>query len=153
METGIINAWDDQKIEDLFADIFLEQLKVRPDQIILDFDATDDPLHGNQEGKFFNGFYDSYCYLALYCFCGSWPLAARLRTSDGDAARGTLDILARLVEKIRQKHSGLKIILRADSGFMRAEIMNWCESHNVFYVLGLSRMAACELYCSGNGTS
>jgi len=132
-------TWDDQKIEDLFVEIFLEQLKVRPDQIILDFDATDDPLHGNQEGRFFNGFYDSYCYLPLYCFCGSWPLAARLRTSDGDAARGTVDILARLVEKIRQKHPGLKIILRADSGFMRAEIMNWCESHEVFYVLGLSR--------------
>ena len=132
-------SWDNQKIEDLMVEVFLSQLTARPEQLILDFDATDDPLHGKQEGQFFNGFYDSYCYLPLYCFCGSWPLAARLRTSDGDAARGTVEILSRLVEKIRQKHPQLKIILRADSGFMRAEIMNWCKSHDVFYVLGLSR--------------
>lgn len=132
-------SWDNQKIEDLLVDIFLDQLKQKPDHLILDFDATDDPLHGNQEGRFFNGFYDSYCYMPLYCFCGSWPLAARLRTSDGDAARDTVEILARLVEKIRQKHPKIPIILRADSGFMRAQIMNWCEIHKVFYVLGMSR--------------
>ncbi len=132
-------TWDDQAIEDLFIKIFLQQLKQRPDQLILDFDATDDPLHGMQEGRFFNAYYDNYCYLPLYCFCGSWPLAARLRTSDGDAARGTVQILSRLVEKIRENYPNLKIILRADSGFMRAEIMNWCETNQVFYVLGLSR--------------
>lgn len=109
--------------------------------IVLDFDATDDPIHGNQEGRFYHGYYRSYCYLPLYCFCGDIPLWAELRKSDIDAAKGTVEALKQIVAAIR-RHLGKKlvIIVRGDSGFCREEIMAWIEAQpNVHYVLGLAR--------------
>jgi hypothetical protein len=105
----------------------------------LDVDATDFPLHGEQEGRFFHGYYDSYCYLPLYIFCGDQLLCARLRQSNSDAAAGALGEIRRMVEQIRAAWPGVKIILRGDSGFCRNELMSWCEAHRVDYVFGLAR--------------
>ena len=95
---------------------------------MLDFDATDDPLHGHQEGRFFHGYYDSYCYLPLYVFCGRHLLAAKLRPANIDGSAGKVEELARIVDQIRTRWSGVRIILRADSGFARDTIMAWCEA-------------------------
>ena len=131
--------WDEDKIEDLFIDLFLDQYPTPPKQIILDFDATDDPLHGQQEGRFFNGYYDEYCYLPLYVFCGQHLLTAKLRTSDRQASYGSLDVLKHLVTKIRKRFPRVRIILRGDSGFCRDSLMAYCETNRVFYVLGLPK--------------
>ena len=131
-------TWDEKKIEDLFCDLFLDSLKECPDPLILDFDATDIPIHGDQANKFFHGYYDHYCYLPLYVFCGDFPLAARLRPSNIDACKGTEDILERLVEKIRMKYPDVKIIFRGDSGFCRDGILNVCESLGIDYVVGMA---------------
>jgi len=109
-------------------------------RIVLDFDASDDPLHGAQEGSFFHGYYKQYCYLPLYCFCGNIPLWAQLRPSDIDASAGTVDALKKIVPVIRKRFGKkVEIILRADSAFAREEIMAWCEENNVYYCLGLAR--------------
>ena len=102
----------------------------------LDVDATDDPLHGRQEGRFFHGYYRSYCYLPLYIFCGQQLLGARLRTADRDAADGTVEELERIVGRIRKRWPGVEIWLRGDSGFCRDELLAWCEAQGVEYVLG-----------------
>ncbi len=128
-----------EKIDDVFVDIFVESYTKEPDQIILDLDATDDPLHGKQEGRFFHGYYKEYCYLPLYIFCGDHLLCARLRPSNIDAAEGSTKELERIVERIRLKWPDVKILIRGDSGFCREEIMHWCEDNGVGYILGLAK--------------
>jgi len=123
----------------LFVELFLEAFAEAPESIVLDVDATDDPLHGEQEGRFFHGYYRCYCYLPLYIFCGEHLLCARLRRSDIDGAQGVEEELERIIEQIRQRWPTVEIIVRGDSGFCRDGLMNWCESNGVHYVLGLAR--------------
>jgi len=130
---------DAAAIESLFVDLFLEAHSKAPKQIILDLDATDDPLHGNQEGKFFHGYYDCYCYLPLYIFCGRHLLAAKLRRSNIDGAAGSVEEVARIVAQIRRHWPRTRILLRGDSGFTRETLMAWCEANRVDYVFGLAR--------------
>ena len=130
---------DPSSIEALFVTLFIEEHPKAPAQIILDLDATDDPLHGDQEGRFFHGYYDCYCYLPLYIFCGHHLLVSKLRQSNMDAAAGSVDEVARLVTQIRAHWPRVRIILRADSGFARDDLMSWCEDHQVDYVFGLAR--------------
>jgi hypothetical protein len=126
-------------IDELLVKVFLESYDSTPEEIVLDVDATDFPLHGEQEGRFFHGYYDSYCYLPLYIFCGEQILCARLRQSNSDAAAGSLAEIQRIVEQIRAAWPKVKIILRGDSGFCRNELMSWCEVNRVDYVFGLAR--------------
>ena len=130
---------DPEQIEHLFVELFVEDLEEPTEPIVLDLDATDDPLHGDQEGTFFHGYYDCYCYLPLYIFCGEELLCAKLRRSNIDASEGTLPEVERIVERIREKWPETEIILRADSGFARERIMTWCEDNGVDYVFGLSK--------------
>ena len=130
---------DPAAIESLFVDLFLEAHTKAPKQIILDLDATDDPLHGNQEGKFFHGYYDCYCYLPLYIFCGRHLLAAKLRRSNIDGAAGSVEEVARIVAQIRRRWPRTRILLRGNSGFTRETLMAWCEANRVDYVFGLAR--------------
>ena len=126
-------------VEDLFVDLFLDAHAEAPKEIVLDLDATDDPLHGSQEGRFFHGYYDGYCYLPLYVFCGRHLLAAKLRRSNIDASAGAVEEVARLVARIRERWPKVRIVLRADSGFAREALMAWCETHTVDYLFGLAR--------------
>ena len=126
-------------IRGLLVDAFLEAHERTPKQIILDLDATDDPLHGEQEGRFFHGYYDCYCYLPLYVFCGRHLLVAKLRRADRDAADGAVEEVARLVARIRARWPHTRIMLRADSGFARDDLMAWCEANDVDFVFGLAR--------------
>jgi Transposase DDE domain group 1 len=135
---------DGAAIEALFIDLFLDAHRKPPREIVLDLDATDDPLHGHQEGRFFHGYYDCYCYLPLYVFCGRHLLAARLRRSNIDASAGAVEEVARIVGRIRARWPKVKIILRADSGFAREALMSWCEANKVDYVFGLARNARLE---------
>ena len=130
---------DPQAIEDLFVDLFLEAHQRAPRQIILDLDATDDPLHGHQEGRFFHGYYDCYCYLPLYVFSGRHLLAAKLRRSNIDASAGAVEEVARIIDQIRVRWPRVRILLRADSGFAREGLMHWCELNRVDYLFGLAR--------------
>ena len=123
----------------LFVDLFLEAHQRPPKRIVLDLDATDDPLHGEQKGRFFHGYYGCYCYLPLYVFCGRYLLAALLRPSNIDASAGAVEEVARIIRRIRQSWPRVQILLRADSGFARDELMAWCEANRVDYVLGLAR--------------
>jgi len=126
-------------IETLLVDVFLEAHRRPPAQIILDLDATDDPLHGHQEGRFFHGYYDCYCYLPLYIFCGRHLLAARLRRSNIDASAGAVEEVARIVAQIRRRWPRTRILLRGDSGFARETLMAWCEANRVDFLFGLAR--------------
>jgi hypothetical protein len=126
-------------MDQLLVDLFLESHSEPPSEIVLDVDATDDPLHGEQEGRFFHGYYKNYCYLPLYIFCGEHLLCARLRTANQDGAAGTVEELARIIAQIRSVWPEVRIILRGDSGFCRENIMAWCETHGVDYVLGLAK--------------
>ena len=128
-----------QAVESLFIDVFLASYDEPPERIVLDFDATDDPLHGHQSGRFFHGYYGHYCYLPLYVFCGEHLLCARLRPSNIDASAGTVKELERIVSAIREKWPQVQIVIRGDSGFCREPIMAWCEQHDVDYVLGLAK--------------
>jgi hypothetical protein len=130
---------DGGQIESLFVEVFLQLHRKPPKRIVLDFDATDDPLHGEQLGKFFHGYYQSYCYLPLYIFCGDHLLCAKLRPSDIDAAAGSVKQLARIVGQIRQAWPEVQIVIRGDSGFCRENLMAWCEAHGVDYLLGLAK--------------
>ena len=130
---------DAAAIEELFVALFLEAHAAPPERITLDLDATDDPLHGHQEGRFFHGYYDCYCYLPLYVFCGRHLLAAKLRRSNIDASAGAVEAVARIVSQIRKRWPRVEIVLRADSGFARDELMVWCEANDVDYVFGLAR--------------
>jgi hypothetical protein len=132
-------AHDAGAIAGLFVDLFLEAHKRPPREIVVDLDATDDPLHGHQEGRFFHGYYDCYCYLPLYVFCGRHLLAARLRRSNIDASAGAVEEVERIVHRIRARWPRVKIVLRADSGFAREGLMAWCEANRVDYVFGLAR--------------
>lgn len=118
---------------------FLQQYLLPPAQIVLDVDATHIPLHGHQLGRFFHGYYDTYCYLPLYIFCGDHPLLALLRPSNIDASTGLLKHLKRIVTRIRQQWPGVPIVLRGDSGFCREYLMHWCETHDVAYLFGLAK--------------
>ena len=129
---------DPAAIEELFVGLFLEAHAKPPQQIILDLDATEDPLHGHQEDRFFHGYYDCYCYLPLYVFCGRHLLAAKLRRSNIDGAAGSVEEMARIVGQIRQSWPRVRILLRADSGFCREDLMNWCEANHVDYLFGLA---------------
>jgi hypothetical protein len=126
-------------IDELLVKVFLESHASAPEEIVLDVDVTDFPLHGQQEGRFFHGYYDSYCYLPLYIFCGDQLLGARLRQSNSDAAAGSLVEIKRIVEQIRAAWPEVKIVLRGDAGFCRNELMSWCETNRVDYVFGLAR--------------
>jgi hypothetical protein len=132
---------DPAAIEALFVDLFLEAHAKAPKEIVLDLDATDDPLHGHQEGRFFHGYYDCYCYLPLYVFCGRHLLAAKLRPSNIDGSAGAKEEIARIVAQIRARWPGTRILLRADSGFAREALMAWCEQNRVDFVFGLARNA------------
>ena len=126
-------------VRNLFVDLFLEAHERAPRQIILDLDATDDPLHGEQEGRFFHGYYDCYCYLPLYVFCGRHLLVAKLRRANMDAAAGAVEEVARVVARIRARWPRTRILLRADSGFARDELMAWCEENGVHFLFGLQQ--------------
>jgi len=132
-------AVNEAAIDSFFVEVFLESFEEEPERLVLDFDATDNPLHGKQEGRFFHGYYDCYCYLPLYIFCGRHVLCARLRSSDRDASSGCVEELKRIVGQIREKWPTVKILVRGDSGFAREALMNWCEEHGVDFVLGLAR--------------
>ena len=132
---------DGRMIDDLLVDLFLDSERRPPAQIVLDLDATDDALHGNQEGRFFHGYYGHYCYLPLYLTCGEHVLRCRLRRADGDASDGAVEELTAVVAQIRQRWPDTKILVRGDSGFCREPIMTWCEGNGVDYVLGLARNA------------
>lgn len=126
-------------IEDFLVEAFVQQHLLPPERIVLDLDATDSPLHGHQLGRFFHGYYDAYCYLPLYVFCGDHPLCARLRPSDIDAPAGALKQVQRIVAHVRRHWPNVKIVLRADSGFCREHLMRWCENHGVDYLFGLAK--------------
>ena len=132
-------AADTDAIEALLVDLFLDAHAKAPKQITLDLDATDDPLHGHQEGRFFHGYYDSYCYLPLYVFCGRHLLAARLRRANIDAAAGAVEEMTRIISRIHVRWPRVRILLRADSGFCREALMAWCEANRVDSVFGLAR--------------
>jgi hypothetical protein len=132
-------AFQSEDIDELLADVFVEANTAAPEQIVLDIDTTDFAIHGAQEGRFFHGFYGSYCYLPLYVFAGDHVLCARLRRSNMDAAAGSKDEIEHIVKRIRAAWPKVKIIVRGDSGFCREELMAWCESNAVDYVLGLAR--------------
>ena len=134
-------AADPEALDRLLVELFLESYAKPPREIWLDLDATDDPLHGHQEGRFFHGYYGCYCYLPLYIFCGEHLLCARLSPSNQDASAGSVAELSRIVAQIRERWPKTRIIVRGDSGFCRATIMGWCEANRVGYVLGLARNA------------
>jgi hypothetical protein len=138
-----ITYWRDS-IDELLVDVFLEAHATPPEEIILDIDTTDVALHGNQEGRFYHGYYDHYCYLPLYVFCGEHVLCARLRRSNIDPALGSVQEIERIVKRIRAAWPAVQMIVRGDSGFCRDELMNWCEAHQVEYVLGMARNARLE---------
>ena len=130
---------DTKAVDDLLVDLYIQRQKRQPKRIVLDLDATDDQLHGHQEGRFFHGYYDEYCYLPLYIFIEEHLLCARLRPSNIDASAGSLKEVKRIVGRLRRVWPAAEIILRADSGFCREEIMSWCEQHQVDYAFGLAQ--------------
>ena len=130
---------DEDRIESWMVDAFLAAHDTAPEEIVLDMDATDDPIHGQQEGRFFHGYYRRYCYLPLYIFCGEHLLCARLRRSNIDGADGAVDELKRIIGQIRHGWPEVSIIIRADSGFCRDELLRWCEAHQLDYVIGLAK--------------
>ena len=131
-------AW---AIHRVLVDVFVEQLPADQDEIVLDFDATDDAVHGRQEGRFFHGYYDHYCFLPLYVFCGDWLLCAYLRPSNIDGAKHARPVLKLLVERIRQTRPNIRIIFRGDSGFCRWRMLRWCEKNDVGYIVGIAKNA------------
>jgi Transposase DDE domain group 1 len=133
-----ITFWK-QGIDELMVNVFIESQEQAPEEIILDVDTTDLPLHGQQEGRFFHGYYDSYCYLPLFIFCGEQVICARLREANQDAYAGSLREIQRIITQLRAAWPEVKIILRGDSGFCRNELMSWCEANRVKYVFGLGR--------------
>jgi hypothetical protein len=132
---------DGKAIERAFVDIALGSARKPPPVMVIDLDATDSPLHGHQEGRFFHGYYDCYCYLPLFVFWDRHLLAAKLRSADTDAAAGSVDEIARIVAQIRARWPKTTIVIRADSGFCRDDLMSWCEANGVHFVLGLARTA------------
>ena len=133
-----ITFWRDA-IDDLLVEVFLEAHTAAPEQIVLDIDATDFAIHGEQEGRFYHGYYDHYCYLPLYVFAGEHVLCARLRPSHIDPSAGSRKEIERIVRRIRTVWPEVKIVLRGDAGFCREELMAWCEASQVDYVFGMAR--------------
>lgn len=127
------------RIENYFPEVFIRQQTTTPKRIVLDLDSTDDPIHGQQLGRFFHGYYGDYCYLPLYIFAGDHPLAAILRPSNIDASTGCLPHIERIVKRLRQSWPQVEIVLRADSGFCRDYLMRWCETNGVHFVFGLAK--------------
>lgn len=127
------------RIDRFFVETFLDLADGPPEEIVLDLDATDDPLHGHQSGRFFHGYYDGYCYLPLYVFCGEHLLCAQLRPADIDASAGSVKQLARIVEQIRARWPNVRILVRGDSGFCREPLMRWCEENGVDFLFGLAK--------------
>ena len=132
-------SYDQAALDALLVDLFIEAHPQPPVRIVLDVDATDDPLHGQQEGRFFHGYYRHYCYLPLYVFCGAHVLCARLRPANIDAAAGVVDELAWIVDRVRQAWPTVAITVRGDSGFCRDALLNWCEAHQVDYLIGVAK--------------
>jgi hypothetical protein len=139
---------DEDAMKRLFVDVFLTG-RTPPKRIILDLDATDDPIHGEQEGRFFHGYYKCYCYLPLYVFCGRELLLAKLRPANIDAAAGAKDEIAWIIAQIRESWPDAEIWLRADSGFCREELMGWCKENGVEYIFGLARNGRLETEIAG----
>jgi hypothetical protein len=133
-----ITFWK-QGVDELLVNVFIESHDKAPAEIVLDMDTTDLPLHGKQEGRFFHGYYDSYCYLPLYVFCGDHVLCARMREANHDAAYGCLPEIQRIVKQIRMAWPEVRIVLRGDSGFCRNELMSWCENNGVDFLFGMAR--------------
>ena len=133
-----ITFWKDA-VDEVLVKVFIESYETAPAEIILDVDTTDLPLHGKQEGRFFHGYYDNYCYLPLYIFCEEQVLCARLREANHDAAFGSLQEIQRIVAQLRAAWPAVKIIVRGDSGFCRNQLMSWCEGHQVDFVIGQAR--------------
>ena len=138
-----LESWADRatavRLRELLVEQFIASFKTAPKELVLDFDATDNPLHGQQEGRFFHGYYDCYCYLPLYVFCGQQLLCAYLRPSRIDGAKHAAAILKRLVRRLRQVWPEVRLIFRGDSGFCRQTLINWCERSRVHYIIGLAR--------------
>jgi len=134
-------VYDGAAIEGFFVDAFVAAHPSPPAEVILDLDATDDPVHGQQEGRFFHGYYGGYCYLPLYIFAGDFLLAAKLRRADADGAAGAVEEVARIVGQLRAQWPDVRVIVRGDSGFCRDALMTWCEAQGVDYVLGVARNA------------
>jgi hypothetical protein len=128
-------------LESFFVETFLALHRQPPKEIVLDLDATDDPIHGHQLGRFFHGYYDNYCYLPLYIFCGEHLLCAKLRPSDIDGAAGSVKQLSKIVARIRRQWPQVRILVRGDSGFCREPLMRWCEENRVHFVFGLAKNA------------
>lgn len=131
-------------LEDFFIEEYVRSLAQNTTRVVLDLDLTADPLYGQQEGRFFQGYYDEYCYLPLYLFAGDWPVVARLRTADQEHREDTIRVVAKVVAALRRRFPRIQIVIRADSGFCREELMSWCESQEVRYVLGLARNAVLQ---------
>ena len=140
-----VESWADRatavRLHEVLVEQFVASFEHAPEELVLDFDATDNPLHGHQEGRFFHGYYDCYCYLPLYVFCGQQLLCALLRPSRIDAAKHAAAILKLLVRRLRRAWPAVRIVFRGDSGFCRQRLMNWCERSDVHYVIGLARNA------------
>jgi Transposase DDE domain group 1 len=134
-------VYSSEALDALLVEIFLEAQVQPPQRMVLDLDVTDTPLHGEQEARFFHGYYGHYCYLPLYIFAGEHLLCARLRPSNQDASAGSIAEVERIVRQIRRRWPKTQIVLRADSGFCREELMAWCEKHHVDYLFGLARNA------------
>lgn len=132
------------RISKVLLEQFIASYKRAPKQLVLDFDATDDPVHGKQEGRFFHGYYDHYCFLPLYVFCGDQLLCAYLRPSNIDAAKHSRAILKLIVARLRQAWPKVRLVLRADSGFCRWKLLRWCDRHDIGYVVGLARNTVLE---------
>jgi hypothetical protein len=143
-----ITFWRDA-IDDLLVDVFLEAHATTPEQIVLDIDTTDFAIHGEQEGRFYHGYYDHYCYLPLYVFADEHVLCACLRPSNIDPSAGSRKEIERIVKRIRALWPEVKIVLRGDSGFCREELMAWCEANQVDYVFGMARNPLLEKIVAG----
>jgi hypothetical protein len=133
-----------EAVDEFFLEVFLQAHPQEPEMIVLDADATDDPIHGEQEGRFFHGFYGEYCYLPLYIFCNGYVLCARLRRSNIDASEGVVEEIQRIARRVRQAWPKVRILVRGDSGFAREGLMSWCEANGVDYLLGLAKNCRLE---------
>lgn len=137
-------VYDGEAIDRFLVNVFLDAWARAPERIVLDLDTTDNEIHGGQEGRFFHGYYGSYCYLPLYIFCGEHLLCARLRQANVGPAEGTVKEIERIISQIRERWPNVTIVIRADSGFCRDDILSWCEEHGVEYVIGLARNSRLE---------
>jgi hypothetical protein len=141
---------DPQALEDYFIAEWVRSLPKHAKEVVVDLDRTDDPLYGEQEGRFFHGYYDEYCYTPLYVFAGDWPVAAALHTAESEHLEEVLRLVARIVDQVRRRLPRARIVLRGDSGFCRDALMTWCEQHGVKYVFGLARNAVLERILRGS---